>query len=224
MTEDEGIAALADPAQFSTRELLELLEGLNPSAPGLDTLDVDAIAANVDPDELGKRDFSRLLAALDRLRAEGSALDVGRVEPITFARLIGRVSKAQLADVLGQPRLRAVILDEIFRRMSDHLRVEQAASTNALVHWRFTGGSGEGEFDRYETTIANGSCTAGRYAATGQQSRPRVTITLAPSDFLQLIIGRASAPLLFMTGKLKVKGDLAFAAGLMSLFDLPKAD
>jgi hypothetical protein len=26
-----------------------------------------------------------------------------------------------------------------------------------------------------------------------------------------------------MTGKLKVKGDLGFAAGFMSLFDIPKA-
>ncbi len=38
-------------------------------------------------------------------------------------------------------------------------------------------------------------------------------------------IGRlvdASAPVLFMTGKLKIRGDLAFAAGLTGYFHLPR--
>ncbi|HEX4703571.1 MAG TPA: SCP2 sterol-binding domain-containing protein, partial [Pseudonocardiaceae bacterium] len=30
-----------------------------------------------------------------------------------------------------------------------------------------------------------------------------------------------SGAVLFMTGKLKIKGDLGFAAGLTSLFDIP---
>ena len=48
-------------------------------------------------------------------------------------------------------------------------------------------------------------------------------MTLTPADFLKLATGNASAPVLFMTGKLKVKGDLGFAAGFMSLFNIPKA-
>ena len=49
-----------------------------------------------------------------------------------------------------------------------------------------------------------------------------MTITLSPYDFLRLITAHASAPVLFMTGRLKVRGDLAFAASLMTLFDLPR--
>ncbi len=52
---------------------------------------------------------------------------------------------------------------------------------------------------------------------------PRVTITLSPLDFVRLITRTASAPMLFVTGKVKVKGDLGFAAGLTGLFDLPRA-
>jgi putative sterol carrier protein len=48
-------------------------------------------------------------------------------------------------------------------------------------------------------------------------------VTLAPVEFLKLVTGNASAPLLFMSGKLKVAGDLGFAAGLTSLFNIPKA-
>ncbi|MGH3492061.1 MAG: SCP2 sterol-binding domain-containing protein [Sciscionella sp.] len=68
--------------------------------------------------------------------------------------------------------------------------------------------------------IAEGQC----HATEGRANAPRVTITLSPTDFLRLIAGTASAPMLFMTGKIKIKGDLAFAAGLMSLFDLPRAE
>ncbi|MFD1048182.1 SCP2 sterol-binding domain-containing protein, partial [Kibdelosporangium lantanae] len=50
----------------------------------------------------------------------------------------------------------------------------------------------------------------------------RVTITMPPQDFLRLITSNASAPVLFMTGKLRIRGDLAFAAGMLGLFDLPK--
>jgi putative sterol carrier protein len=89
----------------------------------------------------------------------------------------------------------------------------------AVVHWRFTEGSGQGGYDRYESVISRGECSTGR----DKTAEPRVTITVGPYDFLRLITSHASAPVLFMTGKLKVRGDLAFAAGMMGLFDLPRA-
>ena len=85
-----------------------------------------------------------------------------------------------------------------------------------MIHWRFPAGS---DYQRYETAIADGVCTT----VAGKSEQARVTITMHPYEFLCLITGNASAPVLFMTGRLKVRGDLAFAAGLMSLFDLPRA-
>ncbi|WP_020499408.1 SCP2 sterol-binding domain-containing protein [Sciscionella marina] len=225
MANNDRAEALANPASLRTKQLLDLLDTLGPESPELAALDTEAVAANIDPNTLGKGDLTRLLLAIDRLSSGGGNVDVTQVQPATFARLIGRASKGQLADVLGKPRLRTVILDEIFRRMGEHLRADRAADTRAVVHWRFTGGSGEGGYDRYETVIENGSCAVRKCPNTqGRGATPRVSITLAPADFLQLITGKASAPLLFVTGKLKVKGDLAFAAGMMGLFDLPKAD
>ena len=51
---------------------------------------------------------------------------------------------------------------------------------------------------------------------------PKVAFTLAGYDFLQLISGNANPMMLFMTGKVKVKGDVALAANVANLFDLPK--
>jgi putative sterol carrier protein len=52
---------------------------------------------------------------------------------------------------------------------------------------------------------------------------PRVTFKLKPVDFLKLVSGNAAGPMMFMTGKLKIEGDLMFAAGVQSLFRIPGA-
>ena len=70
-----------------------------------------------------------------------------------------------------------------------------------------------------EAIIENATCTINK----GVTREARAIVTLTPADFLKLATGNASAPVLFMTGKLKVKGDLGFAAGFMSLFNIPKA-
>lgn len=205
--------------RLSPRQLLTVLEQLGPDSSALTRLDVDAIGRAIDPKRFGRSELAELLVQLDRLAAAGAAVDLHGFGPHTFARLISRASDAQLRDVLARDRLRTTILSEIFRRMQDHLRVEKARSVRAVIHWRFSGGTGDGGYDRYETVIADGQCAT----TTEPVERPRVTITMHPADFVKLITGNGSAPVLFVTGKLKVRGDLAFAAGLIGLFDLPRA-
>jgi putative sterol carrier protein len=136
-----------------------------------------------------------------------------------FARIISRASKDQIEAVTARPGLRERVLDEVFRRMEVHFRTERAGATRAVVHFRLTGGFGEDGHDVYETVIQDAQCTIYK----GETREGRAGVTLSPVEFLKLATGNASAPVLFMTGKLKVKGDLGFAAGFMSLFDIPKA-
>lgn len=198
--------------------LIELLDGLTPDHPGLAELDINTIGQAIDPRALGRDHFVRLLASLDRLASLGANVDLSRMDAPTFARLISRASTGQVHAALSRPELRTKILNEIFRRMSDHLRPDRAAHTSAVVHWRLTGGVGDGGYDRYETVIEDGTCVVHDRSTRDA----RVTITLHPADFLRLITNNASGPVLFLTGKLKIKGDLGFAAGLTSLFDLPR--
>jgi putative sterol carrier protein len=197
-------------------ELVAIVEQLQPDDEGIADVDIDAIARLVDPAKLKANEFVRLLASLQRL--SGASVDLTRMGPQTFARLIAKASKNQLDEVLTRPELRDLILGEIFRRMQVHLRQDRAKAVEAVVHWRFSGGVGEEGYDRYETVISKGTCTVNREMT----SKSRVTITIPPHDFLKLITSNASAPVLFMTGKLKIRGDLAFAAGMLGLFDLPK--
>ncbi|MEV4311611.1 SCP2 sterol-binding domain-containing protein [Actinocrispum sp. NPDC049592] len=196
-------------------ELVTLVENLDPQDAALPDVDIDAVARLIDPAELQDDEFVRLIAGMQRLA--GASVDVTKMGPQTFARMIDRASKDQLEQVLVHPELRDLILGEIFRRMQAHLRVEKAAKVDAVVHWRFSGGTGDEGFDRYETIISGGTCTVNR----AMTNDARVTITMPPQDFLRLITTNASAPVLFMTGKLKIRGDLAFAAGMLGLFDLP---
>ncbi|GLZ37483.1 SCP2 sterol-binding domain-containing protein [Actinokineospora sp. NBRC 105648] len=213
---DPGRAG-ADIGALEPRELVALLDRMDPADIAAMDIDVDAIGRAVDPRQLGRDDLSLLLGAINRLAEAGAGVDLSGLAPPTFARIIAHASREQVEAIMGQPRLRAAVLTEIFRRMGSHLREDRVVGLHAVIHWRLTGGTGEGGYDRYEAVIAEGACVVGREMA----QRPRVTITLSPVDFCKLVTHNASAPVLFMTGKLKVRGDLAFAAGLTGLFELP---
>jgi hypothetical protein len=64
---------------------------------------------------------------------------------------------------------------------------------------------------------------AGQQVDKGRAESPRVTIRIGLADFLRLITGEANGMQLFMTGKLKVSGDLFFAQTYQSWFDRPQA-
>lgn len=197
--------------------LLDALERLDPLGPEAHALDVNTLADAVNPRDLGKDDFRRFLKALLALASRAPAFDLSKVDPARFATLVSSASRAQLESVVAERPLRERVLDEIFARMGAHIRPDRARDLHAVVHWRLSGGIGEGGYDRYETVISHGSCTV----SSEPRSAARVTITIAPADFFRLITHQATPAVLFVTGKIKVKGDLAFAAGLIGFFDLP---
>ena len=110
------------------------------------------------------------------------------------------------------------MLDEIFRRFPEYLDADRTRGLRAAVKWKITGRA-DGEADRYLLLVDDGSCRVEKDAV----AEPRATITLDGADFLRLVTGNASPPMMFMRGRLRVAGDLAFAARLTSLFRIPSA-
>ena len=138
------------------------------------------------------------------------------VDPARFSELVKGASRDQLTELMvGLDRSK--ILDEVFRRFPTQFRADRAANTNAVIHWHI-GGRADGGDDHFEVVVADGVCTI----ADTPAAEPNLAITLAGADFLQLLSGAANPMMLFMTGKLKARGDLALAANLANLFDLPK--
>jgi putative sterol carrier protein len=139
-----------------------------------------------------------------------AALDVDQV-----VALVGQASDEQIAEGING-EARGQILSEVFRRMCEEYR-PGAGAQDAVIHWKITRPNGEP--DHWEVVLEGGSCTA-----TDQPSRdPRLSFTIDGVSFLRLVTGNAAGPMLFMSGKLKIEGDVAFAAMMQSMFRIPTA-
>ena len=108
------------------------------------------------------------------------------------------------------------VLEKVFDGMSGSFNPEKAAGQQAVVQYEITAPDGSHE---YAMRIADGRCQIDK----GQAESPRVSLRIALADFLRLITGAANGMQLFMTGKLKVSGDLFFAQTYQSWFDRPQA-
>ena len=142
--------------------------------------------------------------------------DFGSVDPKQFAQLVKNAPADQIKAVM-QGDQRSKVLDEIFGRMPTLFRADRAGSTNAVIHWNI-GDRPDGGVDTYELVIANGACTLSPEPAND----PKLALTVGAVDFLKVVSGNANPVMLFMTGKLKAKGDLGLAANIANLFDIPK--
>jgi hypothetical protein len=138
------------------------------------------------------------------------------VDPERFAALVRRASRDELGQTMSGPD-RDAILREIFSRFPTQFRPDRAGETDAVIHWR-VGGRTDGGSDTFEVVIADGTCVVSPDPA----GDPTLTVTLGGAELLQLLSGTANPMTMFLTGKLKAKGDFTLAANLANLFDLPK--
>jgi putative sterol carrier protein len=143
--------------------------------------------------------------------------DFSSVDPKQFAQLVKSTPDARIKEIMAGEQ-RGKILDAVFERMPQLFRADRAGSTNAVIHWNITEAP-DGGVDTYELVIANGACTLSK----APENDPKLALTLAPLDFVKVVSGNANPVMMFMTGKLKAKGDLGLAANIANLFDMPKS-
>jgi putative sterol carrier protein len=157
-------------------------------------------------------------AATEAAAGNGAAgIDPRQIDANELAKNMAQATDEQLTELMSGP-MRDQILREIFRRMAEHFRADAAGDTEAVIHWRI-GGAPDGGTSDYETVIRNGACDVHE----GFESEDaRVTFKIGGADFLRLVTGNAAGPMLFMSGKLKIEGDMMFAASAASLFTIPK--
>jgi putative sterol carrier protein len=102
-------------------------------------------------------------------------------------------------------------LDRTFKTMQEHFLPEKAQGVSADVQWVVTD---QGQEYPYLASIADGKCTI----TDSKGASPRVTLTADLVSFIRLIMGQAQGPQMFMSGKLKVAGDLMFAQRFSDFF------
>ncbi|MGA8517983.1 MAG: SCP2 sterol-binding domain-containing protein, partial [Pseudonocardiaceae bacterium] len=156
--------------------------------------------------------------------ADIDSIDPREMDPATFARLIKNASPEQLDAVLDDPQRRSALLDGVFSRMAGQFRPENAPGRDSAIHWHITGGpNGDDVYETWITGTQGGFSTPQCSTSKEPSHDPRVTLTMTADQFLALVSGNSAPTMMFITGKVKLDGDIGFAANLTKIFDMPQA-
>jgi putative sterol carrier protein len=99
---------------------------------------------------------------------------------------------------------------ETFEAMPGKFRADKAAGVNATVQYEITGDQG----GLWHAVIKDGTCAVNE----GTASSPNLTLTMSSQDWLDMVGGKLSGQTAFMSGKLKLKGDMGLAMKIGSIF------
>jgi putative sterol carrier protein len=152
-------------------------------------------------------------AAATNGQVEG--VDLSSIDPAEIGKVVASTPDEQLAEGMKGP-MRAQVIGEVFGRMKEFFKPENAQGQEAVVHWKITDGPG-GAVDHWEIVVRNGELTV----TDSPTETPRVTLTMDGVSFLKLVTGAEPGPTMFMSGKLQLEGDMMFAANIQSMFTLP---
>lgn len=104
----------------------------------------------------------------------------------------------------------AETLQEFFDGLQSNLTEEKIAGMDATFQFVVNGAAS------YYVKIADGAAEV----AEGTADNPTIVLTASPDDWMALINGDLNGQTAFLTGKLKIQGDVTLAMKLESLFDL----
>lgn len=104
------------------------------------------------------------------------------------------------------------VLDRIFEGIPDAFKPEKAGREQATLQYLISVPDGVRE---YFIHIDQGTCTTGK----GTVDEPRATLRIAFPDFLRIITGKLAGMQAFLTGKVKVKGDMLFITRFEGWFE-----
>ncbi|HEX3453737.1 MAG TPA: MaoC/PaaZ C-terminal domain-containing protein [Gaiellaceae bacterium] len=131
---------------------------------------------------------------------------IGEVLFLSFGRAPDAEPETKEAAVTEGPEL-----DKIFAGMQERFQPDKAAGVDATIQWLITDG---GEEKPYTVTIKDGALTT----AEGTAENPTVTLATDSDSFVALMTGKAQGATLYMSGKLRIQGDLMLAQRMGSFF------
>ena len=97
-----------------------------------------------------------------------------------------------------------------FDALPGRFRPDKASGTSAVIQYDISGDGG----GTWHAVIKDGACTV----SPGPAQNPNLTLSIAAPDWLDMLTGKQSGQMLFMSAKLKIKGDMGLAMKLGSMF------
>lgn len=107
------------------------------------------------------------------------------------------------------------VLDLVFAGMKIAFQPAKAGGQAAVIQYNVDTAEG---VKSYQIVVKDGTCDV----IKGGTAQPRVTLILNLANFLKLITNNLNGMQAFMTGALKVTGDVMFAQTMQGWFDQPK--
>lgn len=107
------------------------------------------------------------------------------------------------------------VLDLVFAGMKIAFQPAKAGGQAAVIQYDVDTTEGK---KSYQIVVKDGACDV----VKGGTATPRVTLILNLANFLKLITNNLNGMQAFMTGALKVTGDVMFAQTMQGWFDQPK--
>ena len=99
---------------------------------------------------------------------------------------------------------------EVFDNMASRFKKDAAKGMTATYQFDLSGDGG----GQWHVMIANEQCQV----QEGKAASPNITISMTAKDYLDMVNGKLNGQMAFMTGKLKIAGDMGLALRLQSLF------
>ena len=102
-------------------------------------------------------------------------------------------------------------VQEYFETLSERFVPTAAKGVNATILFDLSEGSTDGS-GQWLVTVQNETCTV----APGRIEKPTVTITMKPTDYINMANGDLDGTKAFLTRKLKVSGNIPMAQKMKS--------
>ncbi len=99
---------------------------------------------------------------------------------------------------------------EIFNEMGSRFQADKAGDLNVSVQFELSGDTG----GKWYVNIANGACEV----QTGTVDSPQATIRMDAADYVDMTTGKLNPMAAFMSGKIKVEGDLNTVMKFQQIF------
>lgn len=98
---------------------------------------------------------------------------------------------------------------EYFAELSKEIDTEKVKDITATFQWDITGEGG----GKWHVKLEGGNVEI----AEGETDDPNITITVSAPDWLDVASGKLNGQMAFMTGKIKIQGDMTLAMKLQAL-------
>lgn len=103
-------------------------------------------------------------------------------------------------------------VSDFFAMVPERVNKDKITGMNCVYQFNIEGENG----GKWAVKVADGDATV----TEGASESPSITLTMTDENFVNLVTGKLNGQTAFLTGKLKIQGDMTLAMKLASVFSL----